>query len=231
MNDVDNCHNSSLFNHSLLRFYMTTQQLTARRLPKIVATGLLGFSLLSTGLLISACSDNNVETKPTNETTDSSSAVETAKSTDEVAANADVNKANSNSIDDSAAATPDKDVVSHDISPIAAAVKEPSILTNRTEAGTPENTVKLALDTLYYGDVKKAATYYKVDMENFAEELKNTQFAFKQTVEAVTIIDTKYNSDKTKATVTGKLKLKGQNEPAALAYDLQKINGEWKILG
>ena len=204
---------------------MTTQQLTARRLPKIVATGLLGFSLLSTGLLISACSDNNVETKPANETTDSSSAVEAAKSKD------DVNKANSNSIDDSAAATPDKDVVSHDISPIAAAVKEPSILTNRTEAGTPENTVKLALDTLYYGDVKKAATYYKVDMENFAEELKNTQFAFKQTVEAVTIIDTKYNSDKTKATVTGELRLKGQNEPAALAYDLQKINGEWKILG
>ena len=229
MNDVDNCHNSSLFNHSLLRFYMTTQQLTARRLPKIVATALLGFSLLSTGLLISACSDNNVETKLANETTDSSSAVETAKSTDEVSANADVNKANS--IDDRAAATPDKDVVSHDISPIAAAVKEPSILTNRTEAGTPENTVKLALDTLYYGDVKKAATYYKVDMENFAEELKNTQFAFKQTVEAVTIIDTKYNSDKTKATVTGELRLKGQNEPAALAYDLQKINGEWKILG
>ena len=68
-------------------------------------------------------------------------------------------------------------------------------------------------------------------MENFAEELKNTQFAFKQTVEAVTIIDTKYNSDKTKATVTGELRLKGQSEPAPLAYELQKINGEWKILG
>lgn len=226
MNDVDSCHNSSLFSHSLLRFYMTTQQLTARRLPKIVATALLGFSLLGTGLLISACSNNdNVETKQANETTDSSSAAETAKSTD------DVNKADTNNVDDSASATTDTDIVSHDISPIAAAVKEPSILTNRTEAGTPENTVKLALDTLYYGDVKKAATYYKVDMENFAEELKNTQFAFKQTVEAVTIIDTKYNSDKTKATVTGELRLKGQNEPAPLAYELQKINGEWKILG
>ena len=52
-----------------------------------------------------------------------------------------------------------------------------------------------------------------------------------QTVEAVTIIDTKYNSDKTKATVTGELRLKGQSEPASLAYELQKINGEWKILG
>ena len=206
---------------------MTTQQLTARRLPKIVATALLGFSLLGTGLLISACSDNNVETKPANETTDSSSAVDTAKSTDDVAANADVNSIEK----ENTTAKTDTDLVSHDISPIAAAVKEPSILTNRTEAGTPENTVKLALDTLYYGDVKKAATYYKVDMENFAEELKNTQFAFKQTVEAVTIIDTKYNSDKTKATVTGELRLKGQSEPDALAYELQKINGEWKILG
>ncbi|HSP84835.1 MAG TPA: hypothetical protein VLN09_03690 [Psychrobacter sp.] len=204
---------------------MTTQQLTAQRLPMIFATG-----LLSAGLLISGCSDNNkVETQPADEITDSSSAVDTVKSTDAVKANADVNK--TDSIANSNTATTDSDIVSHDISPIAAAVKEPSILTNRTQSGTPENTVKLALDTLYYGDVKKAATYYKVDMENFAEELKNTQFAFKKTVEAVTIIDTKYNNDKTKATVTGELRLKGQNEPAPLTYELQKINGEWKILG
>ena len=207
---------------------MIIQQLTAQRLPKIVATGLLGFSLLSTGLLISGCSDNdNVENSSADKTTDNQSAVDTAKSTDDVAANADVNSIE----EENTTAKTDNDIVSQDISPIAAAVKEPSILTNRTEVGTPENTVKLALDTLYYGDVKKAASYYKVDMENFAEELKNTQFAFKQTVEAVTIIDTKYNSDKTKATVTGELRLKGQSEPAPLAYELQKINGEWKILG
>lgn len=219
---------------------MIIQQLTVHRLPKIVATGLLGFSLLSTGLLISGCSDNdNVENSSADKTTDNQSAVDTAKSTDDVEANADVNKTDSIANSDTATnntatnntATTDNDIVSQDISPIAAAVKEPSILTNRTQAGTPENTVKLALDTLYYGDVKKAASYYKVDMENFAEELKNTQFAFKQTVEAVTIIDTKYNSDKTKATVTGELRLKGQSEPAPLAYELQKINGEWKILG
>ncbi|WAI87033.1 hypothetical protein SC65A3_00484 [Psychrobacter sp. SC65A.3] len=204
---------------------MTTQQLAAQRLPMIFATG-----LLSAGLLISSCSDNNkVETQPADETTDSSSAINTVNSTDDVDSTADVNK--TDSIANSDAAKTDNDIVSQDISPIAAAVKEPSILTNRTEAGTPENTVKLALDTLYYGDVKKAVSYYKVDMENFAEELKNTQFAFKQTVEAVTIIDTKYNSDKTKATVTGELRLKGQSEPAPLAYELQKINGEWKILG
>ena len=204
---------------------MTTQQLAAQRLPMIFVTG-----LLSAGLLISGCSDNNkVETQPADETTDSSSAINTVNSTDDVDSTADVNK--TDSIANSDAAKTDNDIVSQDISPIAAAVKEPSILTNRTEAGTPENTVKLALDTLYYGDVKKAVSYYKVDMENFAEELKNTQFAFKQTVEAVTIIDTKYNSDKTKATVTGELRLKGQSEPAPLAYELQKINGEWKILG
>ena len=204
---------------------MTTQQLAAQRLPMIFATG-----LLSAGLLLSGCSDNNkVETQPADETTDGSSAINTVNSTDDVNSTPDVNK--TDSIANSDTAKTDNDIVSQDISPIAAAVKEPSILTNRTEAGTPENTVKLALDTLYYGDVKKAASYYKVDMENFAEELKNTQFAFKQTVEAVTIIDTKYNSDKTKATVTGELRLKGQSEPAPLAYELQKINGEWKILG
>lgn len=204
---------------------MITQQLAAQRLPMIFATG-----LLSAGLLISGCSDNNkVETQPADETKDSSSAINTVNSTDDVDSTPDVNK--TDSIANSDTAKKDNDIVSQDISPIAAAVKEPSILTNRTEAGTPENTVKLALDTLYYGDVKKAASYYKVDMENFAEELKNTQFAFKQTVEAVTIIDTKYNSDKTKATVTGELRLKGQSEPAPLAYELQKINGEWKILG
>ena len=204
---------------------MTTQQLAAQRLPMIFATG-----LLSAGLLISSCSDNNkVETQPADETTDGSSAINTVNSTDDVDSTPDVNK--TDSIANSDTAKTDNDIVSQDISPIAAAVKEPSILTNRTEVGTPENTVKLALDTLYYGDVKKAASYYKVDMENFAEELKNTQFAFKQTVEAVTIIDTKYNSDKTKATVTGELRLKGQSEPAPLAYELQKINGEWKILG
>lgn len=204
---------------------MTTQQLAAQRLPMIFATG-----LLSAGLLISGCSDNNkVENQPADETTDSSSAINTVNSTDDIDSTPDVNK--TDSIANSDTAKTDNDIVSQDISPIAAAVKEPSILTNRTEAGTPENTVKLALDTLYYGDVKKAVSYYKVDMENFAEELKNTQFAFKQTVEAVTIIDTKYNSDKTKATVTGELRLKGQSEPAPLAYELQKINGEWKILG
>lgn len=206
---------------------MTTEQLTSRRLSMVLATG-----LLSTGLLISGCSNNDdantsAKTEPAIDTADSQT---TLNDTNPIYDNKSANEAD---IKDTDVNKPDADVevVSQEISPIAAAVKEPSILTNKTQAGTPEDTVKLALDTLYYGDVEKSATYYKVDMENFAEELKNTQFAFKQTVEAVTIIDTKYNGDKTKATVTGELRLKGQDEPAPLAYDLQKIDGEWKILG
>ena len=206
---------------------MTTEQLTSRRLSMVLATG-----LLSIGLLISGCSNNDnannsAKTEPAIDTADSQTTLNDPNPID------DDKSANEADIRDTDVNKPDADVevVSQEISPIAAAVKEPSILTNKTQAGTPEDTVKLALDTLYYGDVEKSATYYKVDMENFAEELKNTQFAFKQTVEAVTIIDTKYNSDKTKATVTGELRLKGQDEPAPLAYDLQKIDGEWKILG
>ena len=206
---------------------MTTEQLTSRRLSMVLATG-----LLSIGLLISGCSNNDnannsAKTEPAIDTADSQTTLNDPNPID------DDKSANEADIRDTDVNKPDADVevVSQEISPIAAAVKEPSILTNKTQAGTPEDTVKLALDTLYYGDVEKSATYYKVDMENFAEELKNTQFAFKQTVEAVTIIDTKYNGDKTKATVTGELRLKGQDEPAPLAYDLQKIDGEWKILG
>ena len=203
---------------------MTTQQLISQCLSMVFAT-----SLLSAGLLISGCSNNDNDNTKSEPAIDAAGSQTTLNDTNPI----DDKSAKKTDINDTDVNKPDADVeiVSQEISPIAAAVKEPSILTNKTQAGTPEDTVKLALDTLYYGDVEKSATYYKVDMENFAEELKNTQFAFKQTVEAVTIIDTKYNSDKTKATVTGELRLKGQDEPAPLAYDLQKIDGEWKILG
>ena len=210
-----------------MKFDMKAKHLI--RLPIIFATG-----LLSTGLLLSGCSksDNDIKDEVTNssnettaaDTTESQPTASDNNSIDDVDGNTDKTDANKK-------VATDTEIVSEAISPIAAAVKEPSILTNQTQVGTPENTVKLALDTLYYGDIEKAATYYKVDMENFAEELKNTQFAFKQTVEAVTIIDTKYNGDKTKATVIGELMLKGQKEPAPLTYELQKINAEWKILG
>ena len=68
-------------------------------------------------------------------------------------------------------------------------------------------------------------------MANFEEELAKTQYAFQQTVDGVTITDTQYNDDKTRATIIGELMLKGQSAPAPLTYELQKIEGQWKILG
>ncbi|ALF59368.1 hypothetical protein [Psychrobacter urativorans] len=181
---------------------MKAKQLMFQRLPILLATSVLG-----TGLLLSGCSNS----------TDSSN----DSKTDSV-------KTEKVTTDSPASAT---ETVSKTINPTAAAAKQPSLLTNSTEAGSAEDTVKLALDTLYYGDAKKAAAYYQVDMANFEEELKNTQFTFQQTVDSVTIIETKYNKEKTRATVIGELKLKNQSEPAPLSYILQKIDGQWKILG
>ncbi|MGO3009165.1 MAG: hypothetical protein ACTIH0_08400, partial [Psychrobacter celer] len=131
-----------------------------------------------------------------------------------------------------AANTEEKTAIDSDsVNPVTASAKQKSLVTNPTQAGTPEDTVKKALDSLYYGDAKKSASYYEVDMANFEEELANTQSAFQQTVDGVTITDTKYSDDKTRATITGELMLKGQSEPAPLTYELQKIDGQWKILG
>lgn len=110
-------------------------------------------------------------------------------------------------------------------------IRNQSLVTNPTAPGTPEDTVKQALDTLYYGDAKQAAQYYQVDMANFADELANTQYAFQQTVERVSFTQTQYNEDKTHAQIDGEIKLKGQDKPEPLTYRLQKINGQWKILG
>ena len=219
---------------------MTISSLTLQRLPLLFATSILGAVLLLTGCNKDANSrdaddkteeivstqdntiaEKNTDTKPVTDVTTASDAI--VSDTSEVKT-ADVST-------DTNTSTSNEETVSKTISPIAAATKQPSLLTNPTEKGTAEDTVKLALDTLYYGDAQKAASYYQVDMENFAEELKKTQFTFQQTVESVTITNTKYNKDKTRATVTGELKLKEQNDPAPLTYELQKIKGNWKILG
>ena len=123
------------------------------------------------------------------------------------------------------------DVDSNAIDSTFISADQPSLVTNPTEAGTPEDTVKQALDTLYYGEVKDAVNYYRVDIDNFEQELANTQSAFQQTVESVTITHTQYSVDKIRATITGELKLKGQSEPAPLTYQLRKVGKEWKILG
>ena len=207
---------------------MTTKQPIFQRLPILLATG-----VLSTGLLIGGCSNNeSAETAIDNEdvaaTVDTSEGVTLDNDTTDQAMTNDSASETGKTTD----SAEDKTAIDSDnINPVTDATKQKSLVTNPTQAGTPEDTVKQALNSLYYGDVKDAASYYQVDMANFEEELANTQSAFQQTVDGVTITNTKYNDDKTRATITGELMLKGQSEPAPLTYQLQKIEGQWKILG
>ena len=203
---------------------MTTKQATLLRLPTILTAG-----FLSTGLLLSACSNND----NTNSSAEDTAAVSEGSSDKSI--NAENDTANQTlAVESEQVADSGKDetaIDSDDINPVTSATKQKSLVTNATQTGTPEDTIKQALDSLYYGDVKEAANYYKVDMANFEEELAKTQYAFQQTVDGVTITDTKYSDDKTRATITGELMLKGQSAPAPLTYELQKIEGQWKILG
>ena len=203
---------------------MTTKRVTLLRLPTILTAG-----VLSTGLLLSACSDND---KTANSAEDTAAIAEGSSDESIDAENSAANQTSavdSKQMADSGKA--ETAIDSDNINPVTSATKQKSLVTNPTQAGTPEDTVKQALDSLYYGEVKEAVKYYKVDMANFEEELAKTQYAFQQTVDGVTITDTKYSDDKTRATIIGELMLKGQSAPAPLTYQLQKIEGQWKILG
>lgn len=203
---------------------MTTKQATLLRLPTILTAG-----FLSTGLLLSACSNND----NTNSSAEDTAAVSEGSSDKSIDTENDTTNqtlaVESEQVADSG--NDETAIDSDDINSVTSATKQKSLVTNATQTGTPEDTIKQALDSLYYGDVKEAANYYKVDMANFEEELAKTQYAFQQTVDGVTITDTKYSDDKTRATITGELMLKGQSAPAPLTYELQKIEGQWKILG
>ncbi|WP_430737540.1 hypothetical protein [Psychrobacter sp. VH5] len=203
---------------------MTTKQSTLLRLPTLLTAG-----VLSTGLFVSGCGNNdNVDTTAIED----NAAVAKTSEDDLTTSVETVDSDNDVKNEQIAANTEDKTAIDSDnVNPVTASAKQKSLVTNPTQAGTPEDTVKKALDSLYYGDAKKSASYYEVDMANFEEELANTQSAFQQTVDGVTITDTKYSDDKTRATITGELMLKGQSEPAPLTYELQKIDGQWKILG
>ena len=197
-------------------------------LPSILTVG-----ILSTALLLSGCSNNDKGEAET--------AAHTASSTEDTAAVAQTSENDASQVELTGTTTDSKQAVDNakdettiandNINPVTTAAKQKSLVTNPTQDGTPEDTVKQALDSLYYGDAKQAATYYKVDMANFEEELAKTQSAFQQTVDGVTFTDTKYSDNKTRATITGELMLRGQSEPASLTYELQKIDGKWKILG
>lgn len=206
----------------------TALSATLSRLPSILTVG-----TLSIGLLLSGCSNNDKgDTETAASNNEDTTAV--AQTSENDASQVEVTGTTSDS-KPLADSTQDKTIITSDdinpVTPVNDDAKQKSLVTNPTQNGTPEDTVKKALDSLYYGDAKQAATYYKVDMANFEEELAKTQSAFQQTVDGVTFTDTKYNDDKTRATITGELMLRGQSEPAPLTYELQKIGGKWKILG
>ena len=204
---------------------MTMKLFNLQRLPMLCATG-----ILSTGLLLSGCSNNdNAETDSANavSTTEDASSASTSEASSTQTDGVDTDATANETVADDAT----KQTMTDNTQPLTATNKQKSLVTNPTQAGTPEDTVKQALDSLYQGNIKKSAGYYKVDMANFEEELAKTQSAFEQTVEGVTITDTTYNEDKTRATIVGELMLRGQSEPAPLTYELQKIDGQWKILG
>ena len=199
---------------------MRTDTSNMQQLPKLLTAMLFGSSLF-----MAACSNNDVNEIDADNTTDK---IDTTKAVanDATAALASEDQT-TETINDNSAKDGDSTVIdSNFVNP-----EQPSLVNNPTETGTPEDTVKQALNTLYYGEVKKAATYYSVDMANFEQQLANTQYAFQQTVEGVTITSTTYNDDKTRATIDGELMLKGQKQPEPLSYQLQKIDGIWKILG
>ena len=194
-------------------------------LPSILTVG-----ILSTALLLSGCSNNDkgdTETAVSN----NKDATAVAQTSENDASQVELTGTTTDSKQAVDSAKDETTIASDNINPVTTAAKQKSLVTNPTQDGTPEDTVKQALDSLYYGDAKQAATYYKVDMANFEEELAKTQSAFQQTVDGVTFTDTKYSDNRTRATITGELMLRGQSEPASLTYELQKIDGKWKILG
>ena len=194
-------------------------------LPSILTVG-----ILSTALLLSGCSNNDkgdTETAVSN----NKDATAVAQTSENDASQVELTGTTTDSKQAVDNAKDETTIANDNINPVTTAAKQKSLVSNPTQDGTPEDTVKQALDSLYYGDAKQAATYYKVDMANFEEELAKTQSAFQQTVDGVTFTDTKYSDNKTRATITGELMLRGQSEPASLTYELQKIDGKWKILG
>ena len=194
-------------------------------LPSILTVG-----ILSTALLLSGCSNNDkgdTETAVSN----NKDATAVAQTSENDASQVELTDTNTDSKQAVDSTKDETTIASANMNLVTASAKQKSLVTNPTQDGTPEDTVKQALDSLYYGDAKQAATYYKVDMANFEEELAKTQSAFQQTVDGVTFTDTKYSDNRTRATITGELMLRGQSEPASLTYELQKIDGKWKILG
>lgn len=192
---------------------------------------------LTTVLLLSGC-DKQTSDAPTHDDNPQTIEMSSEESSDRVSTTEATNEANnkdSRQIENALKNGTSKNETVDENDPTATPMKDhknkPSLVTNPVTPNSPEATVKQAFDTLYYGDAKKAATYYQVDMKNFDDELAKTQHVFQQTVDTITFTSTKYNKDKTEATIEGELRLKGQEKPTPSTYHLKKIDGQWKILG
>lgn len=128
---------------------------------------------------------------------------------------------------------------------------EPIIMTT-TKKGTPEDTVKQAMNTLVTGSTKDAAKFYKSKNPKLNDIVANQQVLLQQNLQSIQIVDTKYSKNKThadvnvvlipfapapepvKATKHSKKKAKAhsapQPKPEAGVIQLEKKAGVWKIL-
>lgn len=105
-----------------------------------------------------------------------------------------------------------------------------SIVTNKTQPGTPEFVLKQALDTIYFGEAKQAGQYFLNNNAKLQNALQQTQPEFQKAIESISFGKTSYNANKTEAKIDSTLKYKGVAAPQPRIYDMVKTNGQWKII-
>lgn len=104
------------------------------------------------------------------------------------------------------------------------------LITQATQTGTPEDTLKKSMHALMNGSATEAASYYHINMPDFDKILEEQQPILKQKLKHLEIIQTEYNTDKTKAIIIGKMSTTDSQTPKDVGYKLQKIDGEWKLM-
>lgn len=105
-----------------------------------------------------------------------------------------------------------------------------SLVTQPVTAGTPEATVKNAMDAMMNGTAKQAASYYQVDMPDFDKVLAEQQAQVKQQLTHLELEPTIYNNDKTKAFIVGKMTTTASPTPQTMKYKLVKVKNDWKLV-
>ena len=105
-----------------------------------------------------------------------------------------------------------------------------SIVTQAVKAGTPEATVKNAMDAMMNGTAKEASRYYQVDIPDFDKVLAEQQPQVQQQLKQLSLEPTIYNKDKTKAFIVGKMTTNASPTPQTMSYKLVKVKNEWKLV-